>query len=179
MLFTSHGTVACMHAHVSLEVLATTVVLQNVRCLLQFKKKVLTYSRSWETLCVFHIKSILNGLSEDKINFDLTWNKSVIFFRDKIRESKKCWKLKKFEKGFQYCSCLNCCVFRPANACILTSKWVLCMLFAGWNNLLTILSSISSFMFKLRDVGDCLPRWVAQPRPFFYTLCCRPWQVIS
>ena len=31
----------------------------------------------------------------------------------------------------------------------------------------TILSSILSFTFKLCDVGDCLPHWVAQPWPLF------------
>ena len=31
-----------------------------------------------------------------------------------------------------------------------------------WN----FLSSILSFTFKLRYVGDCLLRWVAQPRPY-------------
>ena len=30
---------------------------------------------------------------------------------------------------------------------------------------LTILSSISRFTFKLCDMGDCLPWWVAQPQP--------------
>ena len=29
----------------------------------------------------------------------------------------------------------------------------------------TILSFILSFTFELHNVGDCLPRWVAQPRP--------------
>ena len=33
------------------------------------------------------------------------------------------------------------------------------------NVFLTIFSSIWSFTFELRDVGDCLPQWVAQPRP--------------
>ena len=31
----------------------------------------------------------------------------------------------------------------------------------------TIFFSISSFTFKLRNVGNCLPRWVAQPLPLF------------
>ena len=41
----------------------------------------------------------------------------------------------------------------------------------------TILSSISSFRFELPDVGDCLPRWVAQPQPVLP--CGSIWAICS